>query len=135
MTIDDISYLDPDSINGLNLYAYCLDNPVMYVDPFGRSVILTILAIVGISALVGATSGAVISGFTYAMTTENFVLRDFWASVAGGAVSGGIMGAFSGILLITGGTAGAIIGLSAGVGALSNYTEFFVEHTFEKVFG
>ena len=23
MTIDDISYLDPESINGLNLYAYC----------------------------------------------------------------------------------------------------------------
>ena len=33
MTIDDISYLDPDSINGLNLYAYCGDNPVMSYDP------------------------------------------------------------------------------------------------------
>ena len=35
MTIDDISYLDPGSVNGLNLYAYCNDNPVMYTDPFG----------------------------------------------------------------------------------------------------
>ena len=35
MTIDDISYLDPDSINGLNLYAYCGNNPVMMIDNSG----------------------------------------------------------------------------------------------------
>ena len=27
---DDVSYLDPETIHGLNLYAYCLNNPVMY---------------------------------------------------------------------------------------------------------
>ena len=26
--IDDISYLNPESINGLNLYAYCFNNPM-----------------------------------------------------------------------------------------------------------
>ena len=36
ITIDDISYLDPDTINGLNLYAYCGNNPVMRVDPNGN---------------------------------------------------------------------------------------------------
>jgi len=35
MTIDDISYLDPESINGLNLYAYCLNNPIMMIDNSG----------------------------------------------------------------------------------------------------
>jgi RHS repeat-associated protein len=35
MTIDDLAYLDPDSINGLNLYAYCGNNPVMGYDPNG----------------------------------------------------------------------------------------------------
>lgn len=30
-------YYDPESIHGLNLYAYCLNNPVMYVDPLGAS--------------------------------------------------------------------------------------------------
>ena len=35
MTIDDISYLDPESINGLNLYAYCGNSPVMGYDPNG----------------------------------------------------------------------------------------------------
>ena len=34
-TIDDISYLDPESVNGLNLYAYCLNNPVMMIDNSG----------------------------------------------------------------------------------------------------
>ena len=34
---DDISYLDPETIGGLNLYAYCLNNPVMYVDPTGHA--------------------------------------------------------------------------------------------------
>ena len=35
ITIDDITYLLPDTINDLNLYAYCGNNPVMNVDPFG----------------------------------------------------------------------------------------------------
>ena len=36
ITIDDISYLDAETINGLNLYAYCRKNPVFYVDNNGR---------------------------------------------------------------------------------------------------
>ena len=37
ITIDDISYIDPETINGLNLYAYCGNNPVMYTDPNGTA--------------------------------------------------------------------------------------------------
>ena len=37
ITIDDISYLAPDTINGLNLYAYCGNNPVVKVDPNGTA--------------------------------------------------------------------------------------------------
>ena len=33
---DSIEYLDPETLNGLNLYAYCLNNPVMYVDRSGH---------------------------------------------------------------------------------------------------
>jgi RHS repeat-associated protein len=37
ITIDDLQYLDPETINGLNLYAYCGNNPVMNVDPEGTA--------------------------------------------------------------------------------------------------
>ena len=36
LSIDDVSYIDPNSIDGLNLYAYCLNNPVMHMDPEGE---------------------------------------------------------------------------------------------------
>ena len=34
---DDISYLDPETINDLNLFTYCGNNPVMNVDPEGHA--------------------------------------------------------------------------------------------------
>ena len=36
---DSLEYLDPKTIGGLNLYAYCLNNPVMGVDPLGTIII------------------------------------------------------------------------------------------------
>src|SRR5690554_1703568 len=37
---DDVSYLDPENINGFNLYAYCGNNPVMYSDSSGNIPVL-----------------------------------------------------------------------------------------------
>ena len=37
ISIDGIKYLNPNIINGLNLYAYCVNNPVMNVDPNGNA--------------------------------------------------------------------------------------------------
>ena len=49
---DSIEYLDSQSINGLNLYAYCGNDPVNKYDPTGHFGILTIIGIIlGIGAL------------------------------------------------------------------------------------
>ena len=49
---DDIEYLDPESVNGLNLYCYCLNNPIMYVDPTGHFAISTLLIGLAVTSLV-----------------------------------------------------------------------------------
>ena len=48
---DETDYLDPQSFGGLNLYIYCLDNPVMYADPSGNSAIVATLIMLGVNAL------------------------------------------------------------------------------------
>ena len=54
--MDSVEYADPTYLHGLNLYAYCNNNPIMYVDPNGNFPILALL--IGIGALVGGiTSG------------------------------------------------------------------------------
>ena len=40
---DSVQYADPETIGGIDLYAYCLNNPVMYSDPTGQSIIIAII--------------------------------------------------------------------------------------------
>ena len=54
MTIDGIEYLNPETINGLNLYAYCNNNPIMLADPNGHFGIgLTLLIATGVGLAFG----------------------------------------------------------------------------------
>lgn len=57
---DDVSYMDFEAIGGLNLYAYCNYNPVMYSDPSGHSVLF--FAVLGFCALLGVGAGLTIGG-------------------------------------------------------------------------
>ena len=115
MTIDDISYLDPESINGLNLYAYCGDNPNKYVDPDGHFAI-SIAFLIG-SILIGAAFGAVFSGVTaYSAGERGWDL--FWD-----ILGGGIFGAAIGATVAFGGAAGlgaiagsAVTGINVSMG-------------------
>ncbi len=58
---DDIAYLAPNTINGLNLYAYCGGNPVNKIDPSGHIAITTTIII---SVIVGAAALGVSSAIT-----------------------------------------------------------------------
>ena len=49
---DDTSYLDSESANGLNLYCYCGNDPINFVDPSGHFAISTFLIGLAASSLV-----------------------------------------------------------------------------------
>ncbi len=58
--MDSIDYLDYESINGLNLYCYCMNNPVMYKQgpvSSGGSIISSSISVGGSSSITGS-SGA-----------------------------------------------------------------------------
>ena len=131
ITIDDISYIDPETINGLNLYAYCGNNPVMNVDLNGNFFLTFLLISIGIGAVIGGTIAGI--------TSYNAGARgwDLVGSIAGGAILGGGMGAImaiggaAGLASIGAGltgfslSAGAAFGVSLAVGAgagLLSYT-------------
>ena len=79
---DDIEYLDPESVNGLNLYCYCFNNPVNYKQrpvSSGGSVISSSISVGGSS--VGGNLGGV----------ENSS-APWWASTAVGAIPDFILG-------------------------------------------
>ena len=82
ISADDISYLDPNTIGGTNLYAYCLNNPVMYVDPTGHSAIALLIAF-GIGAVLGGIYG----GISAAANNQNVLV-----GITIGAVVGGLTG-------------------------------------------
>ncbi len=91
---DSIDFIVSEHLTGLNLYAYCNNNPVMYSDPSGCFAITTFLITVGIGALIG---GAISGGFAVAdQVKQNGWDANAWdwkqigLSTLGGIVAGGI---------------------------------------------
>jgi hypothetical protein len=99
---DDIEYLDPTNINGLNLYAYCNNDPVNYSDGSGHFPILACLAgvllsgaIVGLSSMfnkqedesaLGAFVGGFIDGAIGSIAVAAGLAIAFAIGAAGGAI-------------------------------------------------
>ncbi|MBQ2718363.1 MAG: RHS repeat-associated core domain-containing protein [Clostridia bacterium] len=116
---DDISYLDPTTINGLNLYAYCGNNPVMNQDANGNSFTLAAFLItVGVTALLGAIDG----GVTAQMSGQNF-----WKGFAAGAIGGAVGGAINYFLP----GAGNLLGRAASTMIYDITNEIFQTGTFD----
>lgn len=66
---DESEYLDPNTIDGLNLYAYCLNNPIMYRDENGTFWTFLLILLVGIGLL--AVTGAVVGTIEYFIWDNN----------------------------------------------------------------
>ena len=74
---DSIEYADPETINGLNLYAYCGNNPVMGYDPTGTTDLWE--WVLGAIIVVGLVAGAIFTGGAVAAV--------FAGAAIGGAIS------------------------------------------------
>ena len=128
---DDISYIRPTDINGLNLFAYCGNNPVMYTDPDGTFFWFFLGAVL---------IGAAISGTMNGISAYNAGQRGWglFGAIAGGAVMGGAMGGIlalggaaglaSAKLMSFGMTAGTAFGVSLGVGAAAGMVSYSLEN-------
>ena len=99
---DTLDYLDPETAHGLNLYAYCGNDPVNFTDPSGHFALISFLIGLGIGAAIGASLGAVSytigQAVDYARTGEfNWSWGGFVGSILGGAIGGAITFATAGI--------------------------------------
>ena len=70
---DEIEYLDPSSITGCNLYVYCHNNPVMYMDENGNIAGWSI-AIIGF--IIGFIIGTVVSVENQVPSGEELIKED-----------------------------------------------------------
>ena len=100
ISLDDVDYLTPDTLGGLNLYSYCNNNPIMYADPSGHIAISTLL----IGMAIGFGAGFAISGgFEIAKQAYNGgdwnwdVSTWNWGQIGLSALGGGVAGAISSI--------------------------------------
>ncbi|MCL2521853.1 MAG: RHS repeat-associated core domain-containing protein, partial [Erysipelotrichales bacterium] len=82
ISADDISFINFNSIGGLNLFAYCLNNPVMYLDSTGNIAI----SIFALTLLVGGLIGGGIGGIN-ALSNDDCFWHGFYNGFIWGAIT------------------------------------------------
>ena len=87
---DDTAYLNPENVNGLNLYCYCNNDPVNFTDPSGCAAILITLGIMAIGGLIGTVVSATTSAFVQLAINGEINWKSVGIAAASGFVSGAI---------------------------------------------
>ena len=149
---DSIEYADPETICGLNLYAYCGNNPVMATDPTGRAewwewlvagIVIIASAVAAVftagtslvvaGAFAGIAFGGTLSIVNQLVTTGDFNLNQFAIDALGGALSGalaatgiGVLGQIVGNITFSLGTNLLYSGLTGAKLTWQSITESFV---------
>ncbi len=120
ITADSIEYLDLENVNGLNLYSYCGNNPVMYVDPSGclpewLKWLAGGLAIFGAALVVGAVTVLTCGVGTLAGTMTGAVIYGAAQGIAIGATVGVVAGGIVGGIATDWSAEGILIGIGIGL--------------------
>ena len=113
LNADSVDYIAPDLIGGLNLYAYCNNNPVMYSDPEGVWAMPNWLKWV--------IGGAVIVGLGIATIATGGAAAGAARFIVAGALKGAIIGAVSGALVS--GTIQGVTSIISGTGFWSGFAD------------
>ena len=92
LNADGLEYLDPETLGGLNLYAYCLNNPTKYIDKYGTEATLaliaaTAMAIAAIVGLICIITGAISVSPSNPSLDDPFVTAPSWGQIGQGISS------------------------------------------------
>ncbi len=130
---DEIAILDESKnyFNGLNLYSYCINNPIMYLDFSGKSLIALFLFLIG-ATIAGAVLGGEVAYNNGARgwdLAKNIILGGAFGLATGGAIVAGFA-VFAGAIGFT-----TILGVSVAqmfaIGALAfNFTAYIIAPLF-----
>ena len=132
---DSIEYLDPQSINGLNLYCYCMNNPVNYSDGSGHFPILAVLIGAGIGFLTSYIPD-VISKMQDGFDWSDFnTFEDNWVKYVGATLGGAIggLGAGLGTTILANGVGNVVE--AAFAGDISNFGDVMIQFALGGVLG
>ena len=103
----DVYMTTGQGVLGGNMWAYCLNNPTIYIDTVGTFV----------NTIIGGFIGGIVGGITAACNGDNF-----WAGVGIGAATGALAGLAADVAIATGGVGAiAIAAVGGAIASGSNY--------------